>query len=121
MAKKYLIINTYSPTNGWFAEESLEFVLSAASLEYEISILFLENSAFQLLEHSKFAMINRNLLAITLEAFDFFALKNIYIETNILNKFKNLNLFIKKNINFKPINLDNLNELYNNHDLVLWY
>lgn len=121
MAKKYLIINTYKPTNGFFAEESLEFILTLASLEYEFAILFLDNSSYQLLEHTRFTDINRNLLAITLQSFEFFALKNIYIEARMLDNLKKLNLFIKDNINFKAFNLQDLSHFYNYYDIVMWY
>ena len=121
MHKKYLVINTYSPTEGFTAEESLEFILSVASLEQSISILFLQNSAFQLLNHTQYGLINRNLLVQTIQAFELFALKNIYIEDRILDELKNLNLLINNNINITKFSLDNLTDLYNKHDVILWY
>lgn len=121
MAKKYLIINTYHPTTGFFAEESLEFILTLASLEYEFGLLFLDRSTHQLLADTVFTDINRNLLAITLKSFEFFSLKNIYIETGALSKLKKLKLFIKDNINFKAFNLEDLRLLYNYYDIVMWY
>jgi|GEM_PF-1172959 sulfur relay (sulfurtransferase) DsrF/TusC family protein len=121
MHKKYLIINTYSPTDGFNAEESLEFILSIASLEQPISILFLQNAAFQLLEQSQYELINRDLLAQTIQAFELFALKNIYIEDSMLIKLKNLNLLINTNINITKFSLNNFTDLYNKHDIILWY
>ena len=121
MHKKYLIINTYSPTDGFSAEESLEFILSVASLEQTISILFLQNSIFQLSTNINYELINRQLLAQTIQAFELFALKNIYIEEHMLKKLKNLNLLINTNINFTSFSLKNLINLYNQHDLILWY
>lgn len=112
--KKYLIINTLSPTDGFCAEETLEFILSLASLEYEISILFLQNAVFQILtEQQLFTKI--------IEAFELFAIKNIYIEDLMLKKLQDLNLKISNYKNIKSFCLEHLHSLYNNHDIILWY
>jgi sulfur relay (sulfurtransferase) DsrF/TusC family protein len=113
--KKYLIINTYSSITGLIAEESLEFILSIASLEQEISVLFLENSGLKLIENQIQSQSN------SLEALALFDLKNIYIEDCMLEKLTTWNLLINCKFNIKKFSITNLNYLYNNHDIILCY
>ena len=116
--KNYLIINRHAPTSDLYMEEILELILSIASLENSISILLLEDAALILL-NSQFKLINRNLLAKTIEAFKLFNFENIYIENTMLEKFKTANLSILTEYTFKEFHWDQLNTLYNTHDIIL--
>ena len=119
--KKYLIINHHSPLDDLYTEESLELVLSIASLENEVSVLLLQNAVFQLLTKQQCKLANRNLLDQTLDAFELFGLKNIYVEDASFKQIKKLKLTISPNINIINFSLANLNDLYNQHDIILFF
>ena len=107
MHQKYLIINTHSPVDDFYAEESLELILSSASLDLEVSVLFLQNAVFQLLDNQQYELINRNLFAKTLQALELFALKNIYVEDIMLEKLLISDLKTRSNINIIKFSLVN--------------
>jgi sulfur relay (sulfurtransferase) DsrF/TusC family protein len=116
--KNYLIINRHSPISDLYTEEILELILSIASLENSISILLLEDAGLLLL-NAQFKLIKRDLLDQTIAAFKLFNFENIYIENNMLEKFKTANLSILTEYNFKVFHWDQLNTLYNTHDIIL--
>lgn len=117
--KKYLIINHNTPLNNLHTEEVLELMLTIASVENEVSILLLQNAAFQLLTNQQYQLVNRNLLNQTIKAFKLFEFKNIYIEDAMLQKFKKFQLNIIHNTNIIKFSWKNLNNLYKQHDVIL--
>lgn len=119
--KKYLIINHNTPLNNLYTEEFLELILSFASIEIELSILLLQYSAFQLLINQQYKLVNRNLLDQTIEAFKLFELKNIYIEDVMLKKIKKSKLNIMPNMHLIEFSWKNLNNLYKQHDIILFF
>lgn len=123
MKKKYLIINHHSPARNLHSEETLEFILSIASMENNVSILLIGNAAFQVLNNQNYTLMDRGLLDQTLEAFKLFALQNIYIEQTMFKKIKQLNLNLMPNLNIieLELSLHNLNDLYKQHDIILTF
>lgn len=116
--KKYLIINHHAPIEHLYTEEVLELILSIASLDKQISVLLLQTSSLILLDQ-KYELTERILLKKTLEAFNLFALEDIYVEQNVLTQLNSLGLNLHNLKKIKPFSWNNLNNLYTNHDIIL--
>lgn len=116
--KRYLIIINNLPNNSLITEEILELILSIAALEANISVVFAGFAALLISEN--YSSTNQELLSVSLNALILFKLENIYISTDMLNKFKDLSINLNPDLEIKALERKELNNLYCNHDII-WY
>ncbi len=82
--KKFLYINRKAPYGTIYALESLEVVLIGAAFEQEVSLAFLDDGVFQLIEGQNAADIGMKTFAKTYRALGDYEVRKLYVEKESL-------------------------------------
>ena len=82
--KKFLYINRKAPYGTIYALESLEVVLIGAAFEQEVSLAFLDDGVFQLVEGQDTAGVGMKNFSKTYRALGDFEVRKLYVERESL-------------------------------------
>lgn len=100
--KKILCISRHAPYDSTFAREALDATLAASVFDQEISLLFIDDGIFQLVDSQKTKSISQKNISKTLTALTLYGVDNIYIQSTSL---------IKRNITKGQLILSNVQVL----------
>jgi tRNA 2-thiouridine synthesizing protein C len=84
--KKFLFINRKAPYGTIYALESLEVVLIGAAFEQDVSLAFLDDGVFQLLDGQSTSGIGMKNFSKTYKALDDFEVRKLYVERESLEE-----------------------------------
>jgi tRNA 2-thiouridine synthesizing protein C len=84
--KKFLYINRKAPYGTIYALESLEVVLIGAAFEQEVSLAFLDDGVFQLVEGQDTAGVGMKNFSKTYRALGDFEVRKLYVERESLGE-----------------------------------
>ncbi len=84
MAKKFLYINRKAPYGTIYALESLEVVLIGAAFEQEVSLAFIDDGVYQLIENQDTTGIGAKNFSKTYRALGDFEVRKLYVEKEAL-------------------------------------
>jgi tRNA 2-thiouridine synthesizing protein C len=84
--KKFLYINRKAPYGTIYALESLEVVLIGAAFEQDVSLAFLDDGVFQLIEGQDSAGIGMKNFSKTYRALGDFDVRKLYVERESLRE-----------------------------------
>ncbi|MFN3235174.1 MAG: sulfurtransferase complex subunit TusC [Gammaproteobacteria bacterium] len=117
--KKVLIFSHNSPYDGIEAEEALDFALATASLEQEVSLVFIDDGIYQLLAQQYPEKIMRRHHGKMIKLLEVYGVKNIYADDASI---KRLNFdrypFV---IGFKRLAPEEIQPLTQSHDVVMHF
>jgi tRNA 2-thiouridine synthesizing protein C len=82
--KKFLYINRKPPHGSIYAQESLEVVLIAAAFEQEVTLAFIDDGVYQLLQNQDSSAIGSKNFAPTYRALGDYDVNRIYVERESL-------------------------------------
>ncbi|MEM7206881.1 MAG: sulfurtransferase complex subunit TusC [Pseudomonadota bacterium] len=82
--KKFLYINRKAPHGTIYALESLEVVLIGTAFEQDVSLAFIDDGVYQLLDGQDTSSIGTKNFSPTFRALGDYGVKNIYIEKESL-------------------------------------
>ena len=82
--KKFLCINRKPPHGSIYALESLEVVLIAAAFEQEVTLAFIDDGVYQLLQNQDSSAIGSKNFAPTFRALGDYDVNRIYVERESL-------------------------------------
>lgn len=86
MQRKILLISRHAPYGSSTAREALDAALAAAVYEQELSLLFMDDGVFQLLENQQALNIDQKNLSSILGALPFYDIEKIYIHQESLEQ-----------------------------------
>ncbi len=89
--KKFLFVNRKAPYGTIYALESLEVVLIGAAFEQDVSLAFLDDGVFQLLDGQSTSGIGMKNFSKTYKALGDFEIRKLYVERESLEE-RGLNL-----------------------------
>ncbi len=84
MAKKFLYINRKAPYGTIYALESLEVVLIGAAFEQEVSLAFVDDGVYQLIDNQDTTGIGAKNFSKTYRALGDFEVRKLYVEKEAL-------------------------------------
>ena len=84
MAKKFLYVNRKAPHGTIYALESLEVVLIAAAFEQDVSLAFIDDGVYQLMQNQDTSQIGVKNFTPTYRALGDYDVNKIYIERESL-------------------------------------
>ena len=84
MAKTFLYINRKAPYGTIYALESLEVVLIGAAFEQDVSLAFIDDGVYQLIDNQDTAGIGVKNFSKTYRALGDFEVKKLYVEKEAL-------------------------------------
>jgi tRNA 2-thiouridine synthesizing protein C len=82
--KKFLYINRKPPHGSIYAQEALEVVLIAAAFEQEVTLAFIDDGVYQLLQNQDSSAIGSKNFAPTYRALGDYDVNRIYVERESL-------------------------------------
>lgn len=97
--KKILFISRQSPYGNSQPREALDALLAATAYEQDLSVLFMDDGVFQLLENQNPTTICQKNLGASLKALEFYDVENIYVDSRSL---------AERNINQQDLVLDSV-------------
>jgi len=77
--RSLLLVNQSAPYSSAQARESLDVALSAAAFEIPVSVLFIEDCCYQLLQNQQAEKINGKQLTRMFGAFPIYGIDNLYV------------------------------------------
>ncbi len=83
-AKKFLYINRKAPHGTMYAQESLEVVLIAAAFEQDVTLAFIDDGVYQLLQNQDTGSIGTKNFSPTFKALGDYDVSRIYVEQESL-------------------------------------
>jgi tRNA 2-thiouridine synthesizing protein C len=87
MTKKILVIQRTAPYGSSLGREGLDYVLTSAAYDQNISLLFLGDGAFQLLSNQQTKNINLKSQLSALEILPLYDIENLYVtEEDLLER-----------------------------------
>jgi tRNA 2-thiouridine synthesizing protein C len=86
--KKILFISRHAPYGSSIAKEALDALLAASAYEQSLSVLFMDDGIFQLLQHQQAEEINQKNFSSMLNALTLYDINSIYVHTESLTKRK---------------------------------
>jgi tRNA 2-thiouridine synthesizing protein C len=84
--KKFLYVNRKAPHGTIYAHESLEVVLIGAAFEQEVTLAFIDDGVYQLLQNQDTGAIGTKNFAPTFRALGDYDVNQIYVERESLEK-----------------------------------
>ena len=84
--KKFLYLNRKAPYGTIYALESLEVVLIGAAFEQDVSLAFIDDGVFQLMEGQNASGIGMKTFAKTYRALGDFEVRKLYVERESLKE-----------------------------------
>lgn len=85
MKKKILLITRQAPYGKSTAREAIDIALAASVYDQDISILFMDDGVFQLLNNQQSQQIDQKNLASIIPALSFYEIENIFVHQESLN------------------------------------
>ena len=82
--KKFLYINRKAPHGSIYAQESLEVVLIAAAFEQDVSMAFVDDGVYQLMQNQDTAALGSKNFTPTYRALGDYEVSKIYVEQESL-------------------------------------
>ncbi len=82
--KKFLYINRKAPHGSIYAQESLEVVLIAAAFEQDVSLAFVDDGVYQLMQNQDTAALGSKNFSPTYRALGDYEVNKIYVEQESL-------------------------------------
>ncbi len=82
--KKFLYINRKAPHGSIYAQESLEVVLIAAAFEQDVSLAFVDDGVYQLMQNQDTAALGSKNFTPTYRALGDYEVSKIYVEQESL-------------------------------------
>ena len=86
MAKKFLYMNRKAPHGTVYALESLEVVLIAAAFEQDVSLAFVDDGVYQLMQNQDTSQIGLKNFSPTYRALGDYEVNKIYVERESLER-----------------------------------
>jgi len=84
--KKFLYINRKAPHGSIYAQESLEVVLIAAAFEQDVTLAFVDDGVYQLMQNQDTAALGSKNFSPTYKALGDYDVNQIYVEQESLEK-----------------------------------
>jgi tRNA 2-thiouridine synthesizing protein C len=84
MAKKFLYINRKAPYGTVYALESLEVVLIGAAFEQDVSLAFIDDGVYQLIDNQDTTGVGMKNFSKTYRALGDFEIRKLYVEKEAL-------------------------------------
>ena len=84
--KKFLYVNRKAPHGSIYALESLEVVLIGAAFEQDVSLAFIDDGVFQLMQNQDTAGLESKNFSPTFKALGDYDVSKIYVERESLEK-----------------------------------
>jgi tRNA 2-thiouridine synthesizing protein C len=84
LRKKLLFISRHAPYGSSLAKEALDAVLAAAAYDQDISLLFMDDGVFQLLNNQETKSIHQKNFAMMLSALSYYDIDKIYVHQESL-------------------------------------
>lgn len=107
--KKILFISRQPPYGNSHPREALDALLAATAYEQDLSLLFMDDGVFQLLENQNPKNIYQKNLGAALKALEFYDVENIYVDAQSL---------VMRNIDQQSLIFDSV-KLLNAHEVNL--
>ncbi|MDH3761623.1 MAG: sulfurtransferase complex subunit TusC [Gammaproteobacteria bacterium] len=82
--KKFLYVNRKAPHGSIYAQESLEVVLIAAAFEQDVSLAFVDDGVYQLLQNQDTSALGSKNFSPTYKALGDYDVSKIYVEQESL-------------------------------------
>lgn len=119
MTKRMLIINRKPPRSSLDAEEALDFAITAATLEQQVAVLFMDDGVFQLLRGEGLPHLVSKNVSKTLPALADFEIEAIYADKAAMQR----RGLLPEDLVIKPEVLDDqqITQLMQDYDLVLHF
>lgn len=86
MSKKILFISRHAPYGSSIARDALDAILVASAYEQELSILFMDDGVFQLLQGQSSEHIGQKNIAALLPVFELYEIERIYVHKESLQE-----------------------------------
>ena len=84
--KKFLYLNRKAPIGAIYALESLEVVLIGAAFEQDVSLAFLDDGVFQIVESQNAAAVGMKAFSKTYRALGDYDVRKLYVEKESLDE-----------------------------------
>ena len=85
-SKKFLYVNRKAPHGTMYAQESLEVVLIAAAFEQDVTLAFIDDGVYQLMQNQDTTAIGSKNFAPTYRALGDYDVSQIYVESESLEQ-----------------------------------
>jgi tRNA 2-thiouridine synthesizing protein C len=82
--KKLLFISRHAPYGTSLAKEALDAVLAASAYNQDISLLFMDDGVFQLLNNQETKSIHQKNFAMMLQALSYYDIEQVYVHQESL-------------------------------------
>lgn len=86
MAKAVLLISRQAPWAGIGAAEALDIALAAGAFDLPLSILFMDDGVFQLLDQQNPQQLEQKDLSANLQALPIFGIEQLYVSEQCLSE-----------------------------------
>lgn len=86
MAKSVLLISRQAPWAGIGAAEALDIALAAGAFDLPLSMLFMDDGVFQLLDQQQPQKLEQKDLSANLQALPIFGIEQLYVAQQCLSK-----------------------------------
>lgn len=78
MTQKILVLQRHAPYGNNLAREGVDYILTCAAYDQDLSILFMGDGVFQLIDNQQSAQINLKTHLGALKLFELYDIQNIY-------------------------------------------
>lgn len=117
MAKSILLICQQSPWSTPITKETLDFALAGGAFDLPISLLFLEDGVFQLVENQQPEFIEQKNITSNLQALPLFGITQLLVsEKSLLSRGLTVEQLLQP---AKVVNQEELASLFSLHDIVV--
>lgn len=118
MSKKILLINRHAPYGTNVAREALDAALAASVYDQDLSLLFMDDGVFQLINHQDAQTINQKSFTAMLPVLPLYGIDKLYVHAESLRErgLKEEELVIKE---IKLINNNEIGTLMTEQDQLL--
>jgi len=86
MSKKILLINRHAPYGTSIAREALDAALAASVYDQDLSLLFMDDGVFQLINHQDAQRISQKNFAAMLPVLPLYGIEKIFVHQESLNE-----------------------------------
>lgn len=116
--KKILLISRHPPYGSNIAKDAIDVALAAAVYDQDLSILFMDDGVFQLINTQNASEISQKNINAMLSAFPLYGIEKIYLHLSSATKRGiEINELILDNV--IPIHDEDVSALLNNQDQIL--
>ncbi|MFC3151600.1 sulfurtransferase complex subunit TusC [Litoribrevibacter euphylliae] len=119
MKKNIVIIIRSAPYGSSSARDAVDFILTAAAYEQDISVVFQGDGVFQLLKDQNPSLIHQKRISALISAFEMYEVDQVFYDLSSLSE-RNINKDDLIN-NLVEMELHSIQELLNKADTVLTF